>query len=129
MDPSYRTTCGFLGLVLLSPDAFSTDPGAAVFHATGETYLVTSARSGHRSTQTHPSSHDSRDTDWLDGPQEAVAGLMKIGLGEELGTPSWSSHLFGAWRFRRYAPILRYSFYNSSPPSLLSDETSLAHPG
>ena len=55
--------------------------------------------------------------------KEADAGLMKIGLGEELGTPSWPSHLFGDWRFRRYAPILRDSFFNSFSPSLLSAET------
>ena len=69
MDPSYSTTRGFLGLVLLSPDAFSTDPVQRPFHATGEAYLASSARSGHRSTQTLSSSHGSRDTNWLDSPQ------------------------------------------------------------
>ena len=129
MEPSYRTTHGFLGLVLLSPDALTTGPGAAVFPRYGASLFVSSARSWRQNTQTLRSCHCSRGTNWLDGQQEADAGLMKIGLGEDLGTPSWPSHLFGDWRFRMYAPILRHCFYNSFFTFPSERHTSLPHPG
>lgn len=123
MDPSYSTTRGFLGLVLLpqTPSAPTRCSGPSTLR--GKPLLRVRRGLGIEAPKHfHPATALGIPIGSI-AYKEADAGLMKIGLGEELGTPSWPSHLFGDWRFRRYAPILRDSFYNSFSPSLLSAET------